>query len=219
MSTNHNPNTQIPPAQGGFQLNVQNMLSFVSTLAPVILSFFMIMISVFNQNVKGLVYLAGALLAVVINLMLMRLPIGSNTETQQRDYMCNVMDFPFTNGRSMPHMNSMFIAFTAAYLYFPMYSEGTVNMSLVISMAVLIAIEATISLKNKCANVGDIMMGCLVGALLGYGWFSVFDATGMKSLLFFNEVNSDGYYCNKPSEQRFVCEVYKNGELIAEHNQ
>ena len=48
------------------QLSITNVFRFISYITPVLLIFFMIMISVFNQDVKGLIYLGGVLIAIFI---------------------------------------------------------------------------------------------------------------------------------------------------------
>ena len=74
------------------QLNFSNMLQFYSTISPILLAFFLVMISLFNTDIKGLVYLGGILIASVINLFIM------NTLKVKSDKIpspaCNLMDFP-----------------------------------------------------------------------------------------------------------------------------
>ena len=48
------------------QLSITNVFRFISYITPVLLIFFMIMISVFNQDVKGLIYLGGVLITIFI---------------------------------------------------------------------------------------------------------------------------------------------------------
>jgi hypothetical protein len=202
-----------PNVEGGFSMSVPNILGMIATMMPVMLAFFMIMISVFNQNVKGLVYLGGVLIAVAINTLLLKISPADDVHSNARSALCKVMDFPYTQGRTTPYMNSMFIAFTATYLFFPMYEAGAINISVVISMIALFCIDAGVNFSNGCVKKSGIASGLLVGVLLGWAWFAILN-TSNKGLLFFNEVNSDGYFCSKPSEQTFKCKMYKNGELI-----
>ena len=55
----------------GMQFNSNNILKTISILSPIIVVFFIVMSSLFNQDLKGLVYLAGILIASIINLLLM----------------------------------------------------------------------------------------------------------------------------------------------------
>ena len=57
-------------------LTLSNILQFFSFIAPTLLVFFLFLSSLFNQNLKGLVYIAGVLLASFINISFMHI-IGS----------------------------------------------------------------------------------------------------------------------------------------------
>ena len=52
------------------QLTISNMLQLTSTLSPVLLTFFLVMLSLFNLNLKGIMYLSGVLLATFISYMI-----------------------------------------------------------------------------------------------------------------------------------------------------
>lgn len=47
--------------------SLSNIFQFISFIAPSLIAFFLFMASVFNQDLKGFVYLAGALFAACIN--------------------------------------------------------------------------------------------------------------------------------------------------------
>ena len=53
------------------KLTLYNILQLFSLISPLLLVFFLVMSSLFNQNLKGIVYLAGVLLASCINIFLM----------------------------------------------------------------------------------------------------------------------------------------------------
>ena len=53
---------------GGIELSMSNIMQLMSALTPVLISFFMLMLSFMNQNVKGIVFIAGALLATFLNI-------------------------------------------------------------------------------------------------------------------------------------------------------
>ena len=43
---------------GGIELSMSNIMQLMSALTPVLISFFMLMLSFMNQNVKGIVFVA-----------------------------------------------------------------------------------------------------------------------------------------------------------------
>ena len=58
-------------------------------------------------------------------------------------------------------------------------------------------------------------MGAIVGFVFAAGWYAVFEAAGLSSLMYFNEINSNRVLCKKPSKSTFKCAVYKNGQLVS----
>ena len=74
------------------QLSVTNVFRFISYITPILLVFFMIMISVFNQDVKGLIYLGGVLIAIFITIgtkNMIKVPANNPA------YTCELFDFFF----------------------------------------------------------------------------------------------------------------------------
>jgi hypothetical protein len=197
----------------GMKLTFTNIFQFLSGISPFLLGFFLVMSSVFNQNVKGIIYLAGVILASMINILLMNL-IGQKSFPQE-SLSCNLIDLPF--GSSMynsPALTSVFIGFTIAYLFLPMNHHNEMNYILLISLFALFVIDGVTKVINYCTNVSGIVLGGLIGGLLGSVWYSIFHISGNDSLLFFDEMISNKVVCKKPSKQKFKCSVYKNGELV-----
>jgi hypothetical protein len=195
------------------QFNFTNLFQFISVISPFLLGFFLIMMSAFNQDIKAFVYLGGLLLATLVNVFLM------NTLKQPKNEMekpiCNLIDMPF--GMSMynaPALNSMYIAFTMAYLFLPMIANNEINYGLITVMSILFIIDAVNKVMNLCTNFSGIFTGLFVGLLMGSIWYTIFKSSGNSNLLYFDEVSSNKVYCAKPKKQTFKCSVYKNGELI-----
>lgn len=52
------------------------------------------------------------------------------------------------------------------------------------------------------------------GTLLGSGISALLYTSPIKNLLYVGEINSNKEVCSMPSQQKFKCRVYKNGELV-----
>ena len=194
-------------------LTITNIFQFISALTPLLLIFFMVMISIFNQDLKGLVYLAGILIVSVVNIFLL------NLIKSQRDpnsgASCNIFNLPFNmTNYNVPSLNSVLISFTIAYLFLPMIASNQMNYALIAVLLSVFAIDAVSKIMNKCTTAGGVIFGLLTGSLFGSLWYTLFHSTGYNSLLYFDEVVSNKVYCSRPKKQTFKCAVYKNGELI-----
>ena len=195
------------------QLTFSNIVQLFSIFAPLFLGTFLVLVSVFNQNIKGLIYLGGVLIASVINYVV-SMTIGSEPVPGEGS-ICNLVEFPLIPNRyNVPNYNSMFIAFTLMYLLLPMLTNSQVNLWIIGTIVSIIAIDAYVKLQYSCTVPRGITIGGIVGAALGSLWYFLFKFTDMQSLLFFNDLTSNNVVCNRPKNQTFKCSVYKNGQVI-----
>ena len=123
------------------QLNFSNLMQFFAAISPILLAFCLVMISIFNSDIKGMVYLGGILIASLINLLILNsLKIKSDKIIPP---YCNLIEFPFNlNEYISPAFNSMFIAFTLAYLYMPMQYVSGINYPVLIFITSLLVLDA-----------------------------------------------------------------------------
>ena len=192
---------------------ISNLLQFFSFISPTLLVFFMFLMSLFNQNLKGLVYIAGLLIASVINIIFMNI-IGSGRDDNE-SFSCSMFDIPNVSQFNSPYPTSLIIAFTLAYLSLPMKYNNQMNYIVLIFLLGLLGIDVLTKVQNRCTTYAGAILGALVGFLLGSVWYVLFFSLGYSSLLYFDELRSDNVQCSMPTKQTFKCSVYKNGELIS----
>jgi hypothetical protein len=194
-------------------LTLPNILQFFSFIAPTLLIFFLFMTSLFNQNLKGLVYIAGILISSIANVVLMNM-IGSERSDDEA-FSCSMFDIPYVSRFNSPYPTTVIIAFTLAYLALPMKYNNEMNYVVLAFLCVLLGIDIITKVQNKCSTYPGTLLGALVGGLSGLIWYALFSMSGYKSLLYFDELQSNNVICSKPTKQTFKCSVYKNGELIS----
>jgi hypothetical protein len=195
------------------ELTLSNVLQFFSFISPTLLIFFLFMASLFNQNLKGLVYIAGILLASIINIFFMNL-IGSGRNPEEA-FSCSIFDIPHVSRFNSPYPSCLIIAFTVAYLILPMKYNEQMNYPVLAFLLLILGIDIVTKVQNKCTTWAGSILGGLVGFLLGTIWYILFHVTGFDSLLYFDELRSDNVMCSQPSSQTFKCSVYQNGQLIS----
>ena len=196
-----------------FDLTLTNLFQFISAILPLLLTFFMVMISIFNQDLKGMVYLAGILITSVLNIFLLNIIKSKKDENSAAS--CNLFNLPFNlSNYNVPALNSVLISFTIAYLILPMRASNQTNYVLIAALLSIFAIDGISKIMNKCTTIVGVIIGLLTGFLFGSLWYTLFHSTGYNSLLYFDQVVSNKVYCSRPKNQSFKCAVYKNGELI-----
>lgn len=199
-------------------LSFSNIFDFMMSLSPIFISSFLIIGSAFNQNAKGFVYLGGMLISVVLGVIFKQL-FKHRRPTPQQGYRAENCEF-FTmpamiSQYSIPDLNSMMLAFTTAYLLWPMFKgETQLNAWMVILLLTFLIGNGFTRIRKACNGVIDVIIGAVLGFCLGTAWFFLFWLTDNKKLLFIDDLVSNRVACNRPSKQNFKCAVYKNGELV-----
>ena len=212
--------------------SLQNIFTILSFMTPIILVFLFFFISIINQNVKGLVFIAGALLASFINVILQQLikspkPYGIGNPTTEgssqyvgvKSHVCDMYDvFSLTSKYNEPASSSVFVAFTIAYLVLPMTFNNQMNYGLIILLFSIFAVDSISKVTYGCNTKRGIGLGGVTGLILGAAWYSLLHHSGNDNILYFDELDSNNVLCKKPSKQKFKCAVYKNGEIITNKN-
>tara|TARA_R110002072_G_scaffold256433_1_gene415250 strand:- start:708 stop:1337 length:630 start_codon:yes stop_codon:yes gene_type:complete len=203
------------PGTSGIQFTLTNIFQFCAFISPFILGFFLIMTSIFNQDIKGFIYLAGVLIATIINILLLNI-IRSQSDPN-RSPICNILEVNiFASGGTFdnPNLSSSFIAFTGVYLLLPMIYNKQMNWMVILFIIILFIIDIFTKITNGCTQLPGIFTGTISGLILGTMWYSMLHSSGNQKLTYFNDFITNNVVCARPEKQSFKCSVYKNGELI-----
>lgn len=187
----------------------EHVSKILSSICPLLLGSALVIVSIVKQNIKGLVYLAGIFLASFFHMLLVYQFAKSSTDSIKK---CNFIQSAYED---FPAYNSMFIAFTAAYITCPMVFYKEINYMFIAFLSIIFCCDAGIKLHNTCTSIGGTLFGAILGLLFGCAWFFVFHMSDNVKLLYFEEFNtSNNEVCGLTKKQSFVCNVYRNGKLI-----
>ena len=189
------------------------IIEYFSLIAPTILALFILFAGFLNKNIKGLIYLCGLLISLIFGILLK--PFFGGSVPQNAHAACNIFSDNFPNSQySNPALDTIALAFSAAYLIIPMITNKTINWSVIVTFILVTFMNGTFRLRMSCNQPIEIFLGFLVGALLGGGFYSLIKEYGGEDYLFFSNTSSNNVVCDKPSSTKFKCVVYKNGEII-----
>ena len=209
IQTNTEPKVNVQTLLStGMNFNLMDAISLLALISPFFLAFLMVMISIINSNIKGLIYLLGLVILFVIVFLFqntIRMPMDKTNQ------FCNIFSI---SQYSVPSFNSALYLYTIIYVLFPMINMGMVNFPLIIIFLLLYVSDTIIKYRNKCSSVVGIVMGSILGLVFGITWFLIIRATGETGLLYYDDLVSNKIACSRPTKQNFKCQVYKNGELI-----
>jgi len=189
------------------------LINYISLLSPTIIALFIVFGSALNQDLKGIIYLCGLLCSLMIGIMLKAgfkglIPAKAHAA-------CNIFSDGFPNSQfSNPSLDTLSLVFTAAYILMPMVINQNINWTILVGILLITFLNAAFRLNLHCNAPLDIIIGVLVGALCGIGYYTLVNAYGGDKYVFFSKEKSNNVVCKKPSDQKFKCVVYKNGEII-----
>lgn len=195
----------------GFKFTPLNIVLFISYISPVLLGFFLVMSSMFNQDAKGLFYLLGVIAATGIGIILRNV----FKEKGETPAICNLIDIPGANsgGFTTPIFSTLIVAFTFTYLGIPMFATGA-NVPVLISLITLMFMDILINFYQKCGGVGNLMISTVCGAALGIGYYYLINLMSDGKQTYFSDLPSNQVVCRKPKSETYKCRVYKNGRLL-----
>ena len=213
MAESTNPKIEVKPNEytyfsRGMNFNLMDAISFMTLISPFLLAFLMVMISIINSNVKGLIYLLGLIILFVIVFLFqntLRVPMDKTNK------FCSIFSI---SQFSVPSFNSALYLYTIMYTLLPMINMNMVNFPLIIIFLLLYISDCIIKNRNKCSTPIGIIMGSILGLFFGITWFLIIKATGQNGLVYYDDLVSNKIACSRPTKQNFKCQVYKNGELI-----
>ncbi len=187
-------------------------LVYFSFFSPIILATSITSLSFIFQNFKGLIYL-GFLIGCCFVRGYAYMISGANPIVNDRTICTSIQYSKYGN----PTFSAFVFAFTIMYLSLPMFSQGSVNFWVFITLIAYFFLDIFVKIYKKCViQMGDLFLNVLLGAASAALIVTLMYTGGSGKYLFFNEVSSDKEMCYQPSTQTFKCSLYSNGELVSE---
>jgi len=181
--------------------SLSSKLYYISVVSPSVLVGFFVLLSVFNQNLKGLAYLVGICVLFTCMNTLKNMLIITGTP----DPNCK------SNGLSY---GILIYVFTFFYLLLPMIINGIINMPLLFLLALMTIIDSIINVSENCIKTKNIFISIIFGCLIGVSWSLLIYSIKPELTYHTDYITSNKLACSLPSKQNFKCVVKKNGEII-----
>ena len=191
------------------KLNLNYILYTAFRLSPFIVVSFFTLSSVLNQDLKGVVYLAGLLFASFFAVIISAaLKFPAIISTPENDAVCNSLTLTDTGRLSKIPLGMVVFSFTFFYLVdiIAKYNLVMQNIPTLILFPALIIAETFWNRKYQCATFIQLGLALAIGSLCGFGWAQIIRKTGAVQLQYFNGINN-GAVCSRPSKQKFKCTI------------
>ena len=188
-------------------INLSNIFKIISVSSSLLLSVFLVLLSISNSDIKGIIYIA-ALFTLIIIYFICFATFGEMVAPTTP--ICNVFNMPGTSYANSS-MNSAVLAFIFVYLAVPMF-YNSMNYNILTIVFIFYIIDCVTMLSNECTNGYAILLSTMIGAGVGILSTSILMANKPSFLYYNAPANTE--ICSRPSNQKFKCNVYKNGEIL-----
>lgn len=190
------------------ELNIITLLYLFFRLAPFIIVSYFSISSVFNQDIKGVIYLVGVILTCFITVSISS-NIGNEYTTFEDgtpEAVCNMITIGQTGTFSKMPLGIAIMSYTFIYLVYVIvkYKMEMYNLPTLILFPILILGDVIWNIKNKCFKPIGVFLTIIIGGCVGGLWANLIDSLKQPKLQYFN-VGSDKTVCQRPSKQLFKC--------------
>lgn len=188
-------------------LNISSILYLAFRLSPVIVVSYFIMSSIFNSDIRGLIFLGLMLIEVLITITIGNFFHTSLGSDYNPNGVCDAISLTQSGPLSKYFpLNLNVLSFTFGYLVNIVYQFKLImtNIPMVIFFSLFILYNCFWLYINACANPFQIFGSLSLG--FGFGWlFSyVIGRTGMIELQYFNGIKNE-QVCKRSNNQQFKC--------------
>lgn len=193
-------------------INPANLMKFATYFSPIFIPSFLIVTSAIDWNLKGIMYVIGLMIAYSIGILMKfffkkqfgekydRATIGPGggippgwTNNAMPDF-CSVFEGPFDHAAigptTMPSSVAIFHSFTILYIIMAVATNPHVPIGGIIFVLGLSINAITHLLLRKsmlCDKSQGIMLGVVIGAMLGVGWWAAIKSIDSSWLFFGDE--------------------------------
>ena len=188
-------------------LNINNIIELFSIFSTIFLGFFILMASVINQDIKGVIYIAFICILFVLIEILVRPVLGIEV-LKNRSFICDMFKINFS---SRPHIEpslvSAFMGFTMTYLLAPSFMSGHVNYFLGGLLISLTFITSTHRVAYACNRWWTEILGVSIGVGFASLVILFMNKNNYSHLLYYDELISNKQSCGVPKKQNYKCVI------------
>lgn len=190
-------------------------IKFIALLSPlIIIPCTLIFGSLLNSDVKGLFYILGLVITMtfggLLSVAVQKKAPGKMIDGQYIPAFspaCNIIGSSYSGWGtlySMPCPDAMALAYTMAYLLFPMFTNNNIDFFVIIGILTIILLNTYFRVCSPmfCVDGVDILAGLSTGFILGAAWFLIIQS--LNGSTYFEDEKGDKQKC-KLDKKSFRC--------------
>ena len=196
-------------------LNIINILYMFFRLAPFIIVSYFTLQSLFNQDLKGLIYLIGLLVSSIVVVLLGNVlksfsPPKGLMPTDYSKIRCSQLTLGNSQPISILPLSQTVFGYTLSYLsyFISINNLQTQNIATFIVFPLLIIADIMWSTINLCSSPKDLLISLILGGLMGTIWAMIIDSTNAPNLAYMSGITNKDI-CSKPTKSLYKCRPIK----------
>ena len=196
------------------ELNITTLLYLFFRLSPFIIVSYFSLGSIFNQDMKGLIYLVGLLLSISTTILIgnsvpVDFTVGIDEATgvaQIPPPICNLITIGNNGSFSNIPIGTSMLTYTLIYLVYiiAINKLEKANIPTLVLLPALILADIIWNASHRCYALSGIIISIICGGLIGWFWAATVHSFNKPELFFLN-VGGDRPVCHRPSKQLFKC--------------
>ena len=173
-------------------------------LSPFIIACFFSISSIFNNDMKGLIYLVGLIFAVGLTMILGN-SFKTDTFTPSDSGVCNFLSLGGYSSFSAVPLGLAILCYTFAYLVWSIaqYNLAVTNIPTLVLFPILISSDIFWNISNNCYPILSCLVSFICASGIGILWSWIVQ-TKMPQYQYLI-LGSNAQMCLQPSKQTFIC--------------
>ena len=173
-------------------------------LSPFIIASFFSISSIFNNDMKGLIYLVGLIFAVGLTMILGN-SFKTDSFTPSDSGVCNFLSLGGYSSFSAVPLGLAILCYTFAYLVWSIaqYNLAVTNIPTLVLFPILISYDIFWNISNNCYPIFSCLVSFICASGIGILWSWIVQ-TKMPQYQYLI-LGSNAQMCLQPSRQTFIC--------------
>jgi hypothetical protein len=193
-------------------LNVQSIMYIGFRLAPFILISFFALSSLFNSDIRGIIFLGMLLLNCFITISIgTAIPEDNVGDSKNPNMICNSLTLTSGGPLSKLPLNVNILTFTLAYLAYIIGKNDLANTNIptLTILPLFILYQVYWSWANGCNSLLYSLISLIIGGGLGALFSYAIDSTNLFDLQYFNGIKSQEV-CKRAKNVMYKCSTKPN---------
>jgi hypothetical protein len=202
------------------ELNIISIFYLFFRLAPFIITAYFALQSIFNQDLKGLIFLVGLLITAFLTIFIGNiLPQSEKEQINLSTYaqaICNQLTLGASGPISRLPLSQTVYGYTLAYLSYFIGTNNLVsqNIPTFIMFPILIIGDIFWSSSNGCSTNIMLITSLIIGGIIGTLWAMIIEGTKVPDLAYFSGISNKDV-CSRPTKSLYRCRAVNRTQSAA----